>query len=141
GLAGIQHLTVDCDGRLSVQLEGTGIVSSIDPDTWLDDHQPLEEQSRADEVAKRFPKLPFVVTPDGHFKLCGGEFDDDGDPVDPEPAMGPVYQASGSMITVALDSGIYKCVWDRLELDGDFPEGTGVTASVYTSETPIPDAI
>jgi phage tail-like protein len=45
------------------------------------------------------------------------------------------------MITVALDSGLYRCVWDRIVLDGDFPEGTGVIASVYTSETPIPDAI
>lgn len=141
GLGAILHLTVDCDGRLYVQVEGTGDVAIVDPPTWLDTHQPVDVQSRADEVAAHFPKLPFVVLPDGHFKLCGGEFDDNGDPVAPDPASGPVYQTSGSMITVALDSGIYKCVWDRLELDGDFWEGAGVVASVYTSETPIPDAI
>ncbi|MEP6859873.1 MAG: hypothetical protein ABJE66_04595 [Deltaproteobacteria bacterium] len=141
GLGAILHLTVDCDGRLYVQVEGTGDVKIIDPATWLDTHHPVDVQSRADEVAAHFPKLPFAVLPDGHLKLCGGEFDDNGDPVAPDPASGPVYQTSGSMITVALDSGIYKCVWDRLELDGDFPEGAGVVASVYTSETPIPDAI
>ncbi len=141
GLGAILHLAVDCDGALYVQVEGTGDVSIIDPATWNDTHHALDMQSRADEVAARFPKLPFVVLPDGHFRLCGAEFDDNGDPVDPEPAFGPVYQTSGSMITMALDSGIYKCVWDRLELDGDFPEGAGVVASVYTSETPIPDAI
>jgi phage tail-like protein len=141
-LGAIEHLTVDCDGRLYVQVQGVAAVSIIDPHSWLDTHTPLETQTRADEVAKRFPKLPFVVTPDGHFKLCGGEFDDDGDPVDPPEALpGPSYQTTGSMITVALDSAIYRCVWDRLELDGDFPDGTGVVASVYTSETPIPDAI
>ena len=141
GLGAIVHLTIDRDGRLYVQVQGTDVVSIIDPDTWLDTHQPLETKTRADEVAKRFAELPFVVTPDGHFKLCGGEFDENGDPVDPVPAMGPAYQTSGSMITVALDSAVYRCVWDRLELDGDFPEGTSVVASVYTSETPIPDAI
>jgi phage tail-like protein len=141
GLGAIVHLTVDCDERLYVQVEGTGIVSIIDPDTWLETHRPLEQQTRADEVAKHFAPLPFAVTPDGHLKLCGGEFDDNGDPVDPEPAMGPSYQTSGSMITVALDSAVYRCVWDRLELDGDFPDGSSVQASVYTSETPVPDAI
>lgn len=141
GLGAIVHLTVDCDGRLFVQDEGTDVVTIIDPDTWLDTHRPLESQTRADEVAKRFPPLPFVVTRDGHFKLCDGEFDNNGNPVSPEPATGPVYQTAGSLITVALDSRLYKCVWDRLELDGDFPDGTTVVASVYTSETPIPDAM
>jgi phage tail-like protein len=141
GLGAIVHLTVDRDGLLYVQVQGSDVVAIIDPDTWLETHQPLEEIARADQVAARFPPLPFVITPEGHFKLCGGEFDENGDPIDPVPQMGPAYQTSGSMITVALDSGVYRCVWDRLELDGDFPEGTSVVASVYTSETPIPDAI
>ena len=141
GLGAIEHLTVDRDGRLYVQVGGTDAVSVIDPDTWLDTHRPLETQTRADRVADRFCALPFVVTAGGHLELCGGEFDEHGAPVDPEPVMGPVYQTAGSLITVALDSGIYKCVWDGLEIDGDFPEGTSVIASVYTSETPIPDAI
>jgi phage tail-like protein len=140
-LGAILHLTVDCDGRLYVQMEGMTDVLIIDPETWLDEHEPVEIQSRADKVAKRFPPLPFVVTTDGHLKLCGGEFDENGDPVTPEPVSGPLYQTSGSMITVALDSALYQCVWDRLELDGDFPDGTGVVASIYTSETPVPDAI
>lgn len=141
GLGAIAHLTVDRDGRLYVQDEGVATVTIVDPATWLDTHVPLEIQTRADEVACRFCPLPFAVTLDGHFKLCGGELDANGDPTTPESSFGPVYQTSGSSITVALDSALYKCVWDRLELDGDFPEGTGVVASVYTSETPIPDAI
>jgi phage tail-like protein len=141
GLGAIEHLTVDCDGRLYVQVNGVASVSIIDPDTWLDTHMPLETQERADEVADRFPVLPFRVLPDGHLRLCGGEFDEHGAAVDPDPMIGPTYETAGSLITVPLDSGIYKCVWDRLEIDGDIPDGTGVVASVYTSETPIPDAI
>ena len=141
GLGAITHLTVDRDGRLYVQDQGVAAVTIIDPETWLDTHEPIDTQTRADEVGCHFCALPFAVTPDGHFKLCGGEFDGNGDPTDPEPAFGPVYQTSGSLITAALDSALYKCVWDRLELDGDFPEGTRVVASVYTSETPVPDAI
>ncbi|HEX4453347.1 MAG TPA: hypothetical protein VH143_20890 [Kofleriaceae bacterium] len=141
GLGAIVHLAVDCDGRLYVQDEGIAAITIIDPATWLDTHHPLETQTRADEVAKRFPRLPFAITPDGHFKLCGAEFDDCGNAVTPEMVTGPIYQTSGSMITVALDSNLYKCTWDRLELDGEFPAGTTVVASVYTSETPIPDAL
>ncbi|MEJ7598227.1 MAG: phage tail protein [Kofleriaceae bacterium] len=139
GLGAIEHLTVDRDGRLYVQAAGEVLV--IDADTWLETHRPLERHTRSDEVAKRFCGLPFAVTTSGHFKLCGGEFDANGDPAEPEPAVGVAYQTSGSMITVAIDSATYNCVWDRLELDGEFPEGTRVVASVYTSETPLPDAI
>jgi phage tail-like protein len=146
GLGAIAHLTVDLSGRLYVQVEGNPSVSIIDPDRWLKTHQPLDQESRADEVASNFTPLPFAVTEDGHLQLgplCGGSaaFDDDGNPVTPEDNPGPVYQLSGSMITVALDSGLYRCVWDRLELDGDFPDGTSVQASVYTAETALPDAV
>ncbi len=141
GLGAIAHLAVDCDGRLYVQVDASDEVRIIDPETWLDTHRPIETHARADEVAARFPALPVPITPAGHLKLCGGEFDINGDAVDPEPPTGPTYQTSGSVITVALDSALYRCVWDRLEIDGDFPDGTSVVASVYTSETPIPDAI
>ena len=93
---------------------------AYDPDRWLKTHQPLDQESRADEVASNFTPLPFAVTRDGHLKLgplcaAGGrvEFDDDGDPViavdfrnhisdlivalgaDPTPIVGATYPKLG----------------------------------------------
>ena len=65
GLGAISHLTVDCDGRLYVQTEGTGVVTHH-RSRPLARHAPAaREQTRADEVARRFAPLPISVEPDG----------------------------------------------------------------------------
>ncbi|HEX4459534.1 MAG TPA: phage tail protein [Polyangia bacterium] len=152
GLGAIAHLTVDRQGRLYVQVEGDAQVVILDPDMWPATHLPLELQARADEVARHFAPLPIGVTPDGDLQLAtlcaaaGGAsasttFDATGAPVTQPPAFVAQFQTGGSFTTVALDSALYRCTWDRLELDGDFPAGTTLQAAVYTAETQIPDAL
>jgi phage tail-like protein len=152
GLGAITALAVDCDGRLYVQREATDAVLVIDPATWPDTHSPVDAPTRADEVADRFPPLPFAVTPDGHLQLgplCAaaggdagdGEFDLAGKPAAPGAVLAPVYVKNGAVITQALDSGLHRCLWDRLRIEGRFVDGTTVRAFVFTSETELPDAL
>ena len=78
-----------CD-QVAAELSKSGTCISLPADLGT------EEGCRAlaDEVAKRFPSLPFAITPNGRFKLCGGEFDINGDPVDPDPARAHEQDAS-----------------------------------------------
>jgi phage tail-like protein len=154
GLGAIVHLTTDCGGRLYVQTGGSADVLVVDPQKWPATGQALERQSRADEVADRFAPLPFPITPDGHLQLgalCAaagaalpdgnGEFDGSGAPVAASPALMPSFQPQGSVTTVALDSRLHRCVWDRVQLEGVFPDATSVRVFVYTDETELPDAL
>jgi phage tail-like protein len=137
GLGAITHLTIDCADRLYVQTQASDVVLRVDPATGA----VIDQQTRADEVADAFGPLPFVVTPSGHLRFDCGEFDEDGDPAPPVDDVGPIYQQSGTLVTQALDSVIHRCLWDRLAIEGDFPDGTSVRAFVYSAETALPDAI
>ena len=137
GLGAIEHLTVDCAGRLYVQTQASDVVQRVDAVTGA----VIDEKSRADEVADAFPALPFRVTPDGHLRFDCGEFDANGEPALPNADGAPIYQQQGSLVTKALDSAIHRCLWDRLAICGQFPDGTTVRAFVYTAETALPDAI
>ena len=153
GIGAIGHLTIDCFGHLYAQLEGIDQVSVIDPEQWPAAQQPLALQTRADEVARRFAPLPFVVTPDGSLDLAplcaatgattagDAAFDVCGNPAAPTAAATPTYLTSGTLITQPLDSKLHRCQWDRLQLDGEFAAMTSVSAFVYCAETPLPDAI
>jgi phage tail-like protein len=141
GLGAIRHLTIDRQGRLYVQVQGTDLVSIVDPDTWVENHQPLEQQTSADAVKAQFGALPLKVTANGHLQLPCGEFDLDGNAVEASLESGPQYHATGKLISVALDSALFRCQWDRLELEGHFLPETGVRAYVYAAETPLPDAL
>jgi len=44
------------------------------------------------------------------------------------------FLTSGSLTTGALDSGIYRCVWHRVLLAGEIPEGASVEIASFTSE-------
>lgn len=152
GLGAIVHLAVDRDARLYVQVEASDGVLVIDPATWLDDHQPLAQHTRADAVADRFAPLPFAVTREGHLQLAAlctsagwrgeaGEFDLAGAAVAAGAAPALAYRERGTLITQALDSALHRCLWDRLGITGRFPPGTAVRASAFTSETELPDAL
>src|SRR5262249_44825840 len=137
GLGAIEHLTVDCAGRLYVQAQGTNVVSVVDPDSG----EALEQKTGADEVADRFGKLPLTVTPAGHLQLDCGTFDGNGDPVATDEDTRPLYELEGMLTTQALDSILHRCLWDRLQICGEFPDVTSVRAFAYTSETELPDAL
>jgi len=136
-LGAIEHLTFDCDGRLYVQTQASEVVAILDPETGT----LLEQESRADEVADRFGTLPFVVTPAGHLQFDCGTFDENGASVSPEEDTLPQYELQGTLTTQALDSVLHRCLWDRVQINGDFPDGASVRALVFSAETELPDAI
>ena len=51
-------------------------------------------------------------------------------------AAPPRRAAKGGLATVALDSGIARCRWHRVRVDGDVPHGTAVAVRVATTEDP-----
>jgi phage tail-like protein len=65
-------------------------------------------------------------------------FDLEGNParIDPgEPAGPTLYRKSGTWISAALDSKIYRCQWHRIVLaDLGLPSGTSVVVSTYASQ-------
>jgi phage tail-like protein len=137
GLGAIEHLTFDGNGRLYVQTQASGVVAILDATRGT----RLDQESRADEVADRFGTLPFVVTPAGHLRFDCGAFDGTGAPVALDEDALPQYEQQGTLTTRALDSVLFRCLWDRVQIDGDFPDGTSVRALVYTAETALPDPI
>lgn len=46
----------------------------------------------------------------------------------------PRYQASGQFLSLAIDSGVPRCVWHRVQLDADIPTGTQLLLAVATAE-------
>jgi phage tail-like protein len=142
GVGAVAHVAVDCEGRLYVHVQGEPGVRVVDVQTGA----TREQFDRADEVATRFAPMPFVVTREGHLRFsvssCGQQgavFDATGTRVvqGAEPAAA-YYQDRGNVLTIGLDSALYRCQWDRLELEGEFPEHTTVRAFVYTAETELP---
>jgi len=110
------------------------------------------------DLAPSFPELPFRVDRDGRLHLeafctfasssgstctcresvdsgARGIFDLNGDPLRfSEDSGAPRFLTSGSLTTGALDSGIYRCVWHRVLLGGEIPEGTAIEIASFTSE-------
>lgn len=76
----------------------------------------------------------------GVFVLSAGPaFDRTGIPVPPPRASrGPKpYLRTGEWVSAVLDSRIYRCVWDRVQLDiSALPPGTSVSVETTTSDTP-----
>ncbi len=67
-----------------------------------------------------------------------------GRPLDPGgvmPRLHPQYQPGGILLTDAIDSGVPRCVWHRVQIDADLPAGTSLTLAVATADargTPHP---
>jgi phage tail-like protein len=145
GLGPIRQLAFDCADRLYVVVDGATDVVVRSRDGAVE-HVLLPE-----DVADRFAPLPFPVGADGSLvlgELChaagctpegGGRFDLRGRPVrDPGAAPIESHRAAGSHVTVALDSRIHQCVWDRVELDVTLPAGASVIVRTWTSDNDAP---
>lgn len=50
------------------------------------------------------------------------------------------YAPQGQLLTRAIDSGLARCIWHRIDIDADIPAGTSVSIAVTTSETAHPAA-
>lgn len=53
------------------------------------------------------------------------------------PAV-PLYRLDGQLLTGAIDSGVPRCVWHRVQLDADIPSGTSVSLAIASAEVPGP---
>jgi phage tail-like protein len=97
----------------------------------------------ADVLAKAFPSLGIVV--EGRRGFCIGADESslccyswygrclDGDV---ESLPGPARETLGQLLTLAIDSGIARCVWHRVRVDAVIPVGTTLQISVATTEDP-----
>ncbi|PWT82056.1 MAG: hypothetical protein C5B44_02785 [Acidobacteria bacterium] len=69
-----------------------------------------------------------------------GLFDLQGNPINRCSAPNTVsYLTSGTYISIALDSELYRCQWHRVILRGEIPAGTRIVAFTYTAEAVITD--
>lgn len=143
GLGAVTAVTFDRHGRLFVSTDGADeVVLLSGPEfavqgtvTW------------PDEVQEAFAPPPVRLTVDGvldlgHLCLSGGvaRFDLTGTPVGPAVAGTPLFLKAGSYLSEPLDSRLYKCQWDRVELALAMPGRTRLRVQTYTAETPIPAA-
>src|SRR5581483_3804113 len=154
GLGAVTRLAIDRADRLYVGVDGLAGVRILDPDG-----QDLGRAVRPDEIAGRFPRLPFTVDAQGRLDLtamcpaCGpggrtprrpsaALFDRYGERVEDRPApAAPLYVHEGLWIAGPLDSEIYRCQWHRIILRGCVPAGAQLRLSTYTSETEQPVAM
>lgn len=96
---------------------------------------PAGTVKNAGEVRERFAAPEVVVDALGLYLWGGLTFDKEGHRAknDPTAPIGPRrYETRGVWISRALNSGIYRCPWHRIELDADLPTGTRVVVSTYT---------
>lgn len=149
GFGKVTYITIDCQNRLYVVVEGVeNSVQLIDTNG-----QPLDTISRPDELASRFPRLPFQVDTQGNLYLSGlcsatgqqcndsrrtplrGVFDLNGNPVTAVTAQaGPLYNKEGLYISDGLDSKLYQCQWHRVILQAQVPKASRIIVSTYTAE-------
>lgn len=54
-------------------------------------------------------------------------------------AGAPGLEREGMLVTVALDSGLPRCRWHRVQLDADIPAGTSLQVEVASSDEPATD--
>ena len=64
---------------------------------------------------------------------CWSRFGDQVPPPAKRPSP-PRYQQQGRLLTLAIDSGVARCVWHRVQFDADIPTGTQLSLAVATAE-------
>lgn len=137
-----RFVAVDCHDVLYVVLAGESAARVLATDGW-----PRPNVTRPQDLAPSFPSAPLPSTSTGAVDVsalcCQPEgsvwVDEHGVPLPtPPPAEPPQYQKSGTYISEALDSRLFRCQWHRIVLDGIVPRGSSVVVSTYTSEAEVP---
>jgi phage tail-like protein len=144
GLGTVRDLTIDLCGRLYVRVEGIApAVMTIDPDGTV-----VGPVVGPDSVRDRFRPLPFVIDGAGRIDVSGWcapaadgprpatWFDSAGNPASGSTPPAPSFPTEGVYLSLPLDSGLYRCVWHRVILDGDIPRGTSIAVATFTAEAP-----
>lgn len=145
-----------------IEKDGTGVadipVATSSPNekeqpARLDHHH---DAKRPEDLAPYFPSVPFTVDQNGYLHLgdmcqqdprekgvCKepkseaerGLFDLSGEPVRGNSAIQvPPFQTTGTVISAAMDSERYHCVWHRIVMWGTIPSGTSIEVATVTSE-------
>ena len=136
GLGTVSDLAIDCLDRIYVAVqEAERTVRVLD----ADGHAAAVPE-RPETLAPRFAPLPFDVDslgrlhlqcPDGAIRV----FDPSGEPVtEPAGPMSPVLFGSGTFVTAALDSDIYRCQWHRIVLRADVPAGARIRVTTFSAD-------
>jgi phage tail-like protein len=138
GFGRLTHLAIDCRDHLYVLDDTNPAVARVVDVEGRD----LGVISRVDQLVSLFPRLSFPVDAEGNLHLgehCAvpgseGVFDLTGSPRSAPPLSGPAYHTSGTFLSRALDSKLYRCQWHRLILRGKIPAGSRVLVETYTAE-------
>lgn len=138
GFGALTYLAIDCRDRLYVVSEGNKTDARV-VDT---EGRDISVVSRVDKLVSLFPRPSFSVDAAGNLHLANlcavpgsvGIFDQRGNPGSAPPLSGPVFHKTGSYLSHALDSKLYRCQWHRIVLRGQVPAGSRVMVETYTAE-------
>lgn len=142
GVGASRHLALARDG-MTLYAAGPLDAFRITPDGHV---EPVG--APADDLTGDFPPLPFVVDAEGRMELgslCTPPkhltFDLAGTPFQPVPPPAvPRYEVAGEAILGPLDSLIDACVWHRVVVRGDLPDGARVGVETFTSNVELTPA-
>jgi phage tail-like protein len=158
GLGVVRWITIDCRNNIYVVLEGAPSTLQL----LNQDGSTVPVASTPEELAPRFPRLPFVVDAEGLLHLSSLCAQDEPGRCDRRPApvkcppkqsverglfdqfgnvvircASPVslsYVNAGSYFSEALDSELYRCQWHRVIIRGEMPAGASVVVFTYSAE-------
>jgi len=142
GFGTIVAMAVDRFGRIYTLAPGADRARISGPDG-----SQIATASDVAIVRDCFAKLTdFASDAQGRINLAGrcaeaSWYDPSGQPSAEAAVVQPVFVASGTWFSSALDSGIGRCLWHRVVLDLKLPPGAGLTLSTLTSEVAQPDAL
>lgn len=99
----------------------------------------------ADDLVDAFAPMPFDVSADGSLHLgpfceppTDGWFGLSGRPLATAPSPpAQLFERSATVVLGPLDSLVDECVWHRVTLVGDLPEGTTVSVETTTAQVPL----
>ncbi|MCP4925658.1 MAG: hypothetical protein GY916_06925 [Gammaproteobacteria bacterium] len=148
GVGAVSIIAIDADNRLYVVVD-----AMLPPSIFqLPEGDRLNESFELAQLRHRFEYPGFEIDAEGRFDLgwlchlyqygCIEDaqpawFDAGGNRiVDLLPAESK-YFASGSAISEALDSRLYRCQWDRVAVKAAVPRGTRVKISTFSAETEL----
>jgi phage tail-like protein len=161
GIGSVTWIATDCGNNVFVVVTGP-------PDTVRRlnlDGSTVVVESSPEALGPQFPSIAFSIDAEGlmHLgRLCApsgeasckpssikcppqqpqerGLFDLRGNAVN--RCSAPIitsYLTSGTYISIALDSELYRCQWHRVILRGAIPPGSSVGVSTYTAEAVLTD--
>jgi phage tail-like protein len=163
GIGSVTWIATDCRNNVFVVITGPpDTVRRLN----LDGSSVLVESS-PEELGSEFPSIPFSVDAEGLLHLgalCApspregcpdrpfsikcppeqpqerGLFDLRGNAVNKCSApIAASYLTSGTYLSIALDSELYRCQWHRVVLRGDIPAGTQVVVYTHAAEAMLTD--